>query len=500
MINFYLRHQPLDLFDNASYAIEARSPLFEAQAIPGTRVYSFNVPATKANQRLFKFAERTGRHTGGANIEQQTFPDAEIYLFGTRWRTGTLKLREASSEGYSLSFHTDAGDLAARIAKKRLTDLDLGTDVLNFNADPDAIYPQRKYALFPVKNPAFYGDANSDFGGYVNDYSGGQFATNTAVNAQTIVPFPFLLYVLNRVAGQLGYLGVSGPWTQEEDVRRLVIYNTYALDELFGNINTFRTQITYTNHVPPVEVGKFLVAVKNLFGLAIFINPRTRYLEFVRLTDVLALSGFSDYSRLSTAKHTLTPNESDGFALGLGKDSGDEIYKSPNPVQTQFIASQTYRSGNGAESFEAPIGTLFALTEEKDGRQWTIPQSQQGGNSSAYEIENPFSLRLLFYKGLQTDSQGNAYPQASAEGNHYKLGYTGFNGLYERCWRPWLDFLSVTQQVETTFNFHAPEIMRLDFRHKIMRQHVKYFIKDYKLSITRQGIRPAQVTLQKVRT
>lgn len=506
MISFYLRHQPLDLFDNASYAVEGRSPLFEAQAIPGTRVYSFNVPATKNNQRLFKFAERVGGAAPSSPLEggyRGVFPDAELYLFGTRWRTGTLKLREASTEGYSLSFHTDAGDLAARISKKRLTDLNLGTDVLNLNADPQQIYPQRKYALFPVKNSTFYGDTNPDYAGgpdtgYMNYYLGGAFASNTITNQYNIVPFPFLLYILNRVAEQLGYLGVSGPWTEEEDIRRLVIYNTYALDELFGGLNVYQSQITYANHVPPMELGKFLIAIKNLFGLAIFINPRTRYLEFVRLTDVLADQTFTDYTPLSTAPYSQTPNESDGFALGLAQDSGDDLYKSLS------YADQGYRTGNGpgrraAESFETAAGTLFELKEEAGGRDWTIPHTQQPGNSTAYELENTFGLRLLFYRGLQPDSQGNLYPQGSPEGNYYKFGYTGFNGLYERCYRPWLDFLSTTQQVETSFRFRAPEVLNLDFRRKIMRQHVKYFIRDYKLSITRQGIRPASVTLQKVR-
>lgn len=500
MISFRLRHQPLDLFDNASYAVEARSPLFESQVIPGTRVYSFNVPLTKNNQRLFQFAERTG-----GTIVQRTFPDAESYLFGTRWRSGTLKLREASSQGYSLSFHTDAGDLAARISKKRLTDrgpggLDLGTDVLNLNADPQAIYPDRKYALFPVKNPSFYGDLEPAYGGYLNDYLGGEFQQNQAENTHAIVPFPFLLYVLNRVAQQLGYLGVSGPWTEEEDVRRLVIYNTYALDEFFGVQKSFATQITYANHVPALEVGKFLVAIKNLFGLAIFINPRTKYLEFVRLTDVLSDTDFLDFTPLSTAAYQQIPNETDGFALGLATDSGDDLYK------TLSSADQRYRIGNGAESFETATGTLFEARTEHNGRQWTVPQAEQAGNSPSYVNENlspvlsnSFSLRLLFYRGLQPDSQGNLYPQGSPEGDYYKLSYDGPKGLYQRCWRPWLDYLSTTQQVETTFRFRAPEVLQLDFRRKIMRQHIKYFIRDYKLSITRQGIRPAGITLQKVR-
>lgn len=498
MISFHLRHQPLDLFDNASYAVEGRSPLFAAQAIPGTRVYSFTVPLTKNNQRIFRFAERIG----SAESPQQVFPDAELFLYGTRWRSGTLRLREASLNSYSLSFHTDAGDLAARIAKQRLTDLDLGTEVLNLNADPEAIYPQRKYALFPVKNPAFYGDVNADFGGYVNDYAGGQFNTNTSVNTNTITPFPFLLYVLSRVAQQLGYLGISGPWTDEEDVRRLVIYNTYALDELFdGSLNVYQDQINFANHVPAIEVGKFLVAIKNLFGLSIFINPRTRYLEFVRLNDSLGFPAVYDHSKLTSAEYTLTPNESDGFALGLSKDNGDELYK------TLPHDEQTLRLGNGAESFETAAGTLFEVRQEHNGREWTIPQAQQAGNSPAYldengalALKNDFGLRLLFYRGLQPDSQGNRYPQGSPNGNYYKLFYQGPNGLYERCYRPWLDFLTATQQVETSFRFRAPQVMSLDFRDKIIANHIKYFIKDYKLSITRTGIRPAKVTLQKVRS
>lgn len=496
MISFHLNDQPLDLYDNASYAVEGRSPLFAAQAIPGTRVYSFNVPLTKSNRRIFRFAERIGT----LEPPQQVFPDAELYLFGTRWRSGTLRLREASTNGYALSFHTDAGDLAARISKQRLTDLDLGTDVLNLTADPEAIYPDRRYALFPVKNPAFYGELNEDYVGYMNYYHQGAFATNTTANQYNIVPFPFLLYVLNQVAQQLGYLGVSGPWTQEEDIRRLVIYNTYALDELFEGLNTYQSKIDFTNHVPPTEVGKFLVAIKNLFGLAIFVNPRTKYLEFVRLTDVLSDQAFSDLSDRATAQYTLTPNASDGFALGLTPDNGDELYK------ILPYADQSYRIGNGAESFETPIGTLFEVKDNDAEREWAIPQAQQAGNSPAYldenaalALQNDFGLRLLFYRGLQPDSANNRYPQASPEGNYYKLGYSGFSGLYERCYRPWLDFLSTTQQVETSFRFRAPEVLGLDFRRKIMRGHVKYFIRDYKLSITRNGIRPARVTLQKVR-
>lgn len=496
MIAFRLNNEYIDLFDNASLSIEAKSPLFAADAIPGTRIYTFSARKTRKNQRLFQFAEKI------AVKSVVSYPNVEAHLFNALWKVGELKLRDASPDRYNLSFHTDAGDLAGKIKGKKLADLDLGTGLLDISTGTlSEIYPERKYTLFPIKNLDFYGDKNIDYAGYMNYYKN-DFVQNTDAggrpqNTNCLVPFPFLLYILNRIAQQLGYLGVSGPWTEEEDIKRLVIYNNYALDKLVDGRNAYNQQIDFRNHVPDMEIGKFLIAIKNLFGLSFFINPRTRYIEITKLQDVVRNTNFQDMNRLASAEYQKTPYQGNGFLLSMKIDNADELSKELSTTDYNYQIEGT------EEKFETEAGTLFQIDEEDQitgNRSWSIPQTRQRGSSPEFELGiNNFSLRLLFYHGLQPDSQGNLYPQASSEGSYYKLGYSGFNGLYERCWKDWLDMLQASDQVETTFRWGAYELQNFNFRNKIIRDYSKFLIREYRVSISQIGVSPTQVTLQKVR-
>jgi len=488
MIGLRYQGQYLTLFENTSINVSAKNPMFGGDSIPGTRVYDFRLPLDAVNKRLIGHVQRLDDETPWPTLDNVGLHFGKgLHL----WRIGKLKVRKATKDDCTVSFHTDAGDVATAIKDKKLADYDLGTAAVNFQ--PELTYPDVNYTFFPVKNADFYGDANPDYLGYVNYYDQGAFGTNTSANNHTLVPYPFLLYILNRLFQQLGYYGITGSWTQQTDIRSLVIYNTQSLDRITGVLNRYASSFKYADHMPNISVGQFLVALQNLFCIGFFINPITRMVQIEPLSTILKDGGYKNITYMAGQAYEKGNRYENGFSLAMGTDSRDDMYNQRSTAPFSFAIDA------GGNEFHTAAGTLFE-TKHQDtintNRTWTIPEAAQTGNSAPFEVEGDYGLRLLFYRGLQADSTGNAYPRGSSEGTEIALRYDTGKGLYVQSWQAWLDFLSRTVAVETQMQFPIKDFMELDWQKKIMRLYQRYFLGEYAFSVNmKEGIQPAKVTL-----
>lgn len=471
MISFRYHNTPVQLPDGASVAFELLNPLF-GEKIAGSKVYNFDVLRTPAMSRLFGFPDLLE-----STNEQEVFPGVEMFLENHLWRRGAFRLKKVLPKRLQFTFHADAGELASQFAATSLRSLNLGTAAPDFSG---VGYPQASHVFFPVQNPGFYADnANPDYAGVVNSFASGSFVQNGPNNTNTLVPFPFLLHIMNRAAQAMGFLGVRGSWTESQAARELVIYNTRDIMRMQGGVLMPENVMDFQNHVPDLPVGVFFRAVKNLFGLYMNINSQSRYIEIEPILEVMNRSAYYDLTRVSDKQVGKELAFRQGFTLSMAQDDNDALYKafegSPRQADSSLVV------GTGQRAFRSEAGTLF-MTDDAGMPQAGMPQAEQPGNAPAYEQAHEYGFRLLFYRG-----RINGIPSGYNATDGLRLGYTGPNGLYQQCWQAWLDRLSESIRVETGLRLSALDLINLDLSQKFRREHLAYFLEEVKANVSSRG-------------
>jgi len=488
-----LNDEYLDLFDNTSVQIEADSPLFGDNYIPGTKVYSHRIRKSRTNQRLLGIPELL------SNQEKfKVYDNAQYFIKNILWKPGSIKVREANNiDSYSISFHSDAGEAQLKIKDLSLRDLDLGSDATNLTQGN--VYPAQNHVFFPVKNEIFYDDKNPDYGGYINYYHGGQFVNNsTGTSTHTRVAFPFLLHILNQVFKSLGYYGMTGEWISDPQIRRVVIFNSQALDQINGSsTNIFQSTVNYASQMPDISVGAFLIRVKQFFGISFIFNPITKYVKIVRLDDVINDQDYTDFTAKTARGFLKSENAISGFTLRMQADSKDETF------ETLDSAWLEYKVNGGGDKIEVQSSPLFVINDEDtiNPRTWTIPVLNQKGNSPEFELgqDNAFDLRFMMYNGMQPDSQSNNFPQGHYMTSGFSLRWDGPNGIYEKLYKSWLNFRINTTPVERDIRINVIDIHNFDFTKKMMIDYIKYLPVRYRISVNyKTGIAAANFDLMKV--
>lgn len=472
MISVTVDYQLIDINDSASFSIGGRSPYTTPGELYGPKVYNVSALDSRRNAKIFQFASLINN-----KARVKAYPNAQIRFGDLLWKIGTLKLRDISG-GYNFSFHSDAGDIEAKIRNRTLPALDLGTHSGPLNTT--AIYPAASHACFTVKNPHFYGensDKNPLYGGYVNRYNGPAerlYNPTQDGNAYTVTPFPFLLYLLDRIFMDLGYFGISGAWTEDENIRRVVVYNNY--DHRGGDV-------IYNRHVPPVSVGAFLIDTAIYFGITYVIDPVTRLVEIRRLSDWLADPGYLDLNYRANRSYKLEPNENDGFRFWMRSDGSDKLLEAtPSWMESKI--------GNGSETIEVNASPLTMITEENpQGAQWTIPQVQQQGSGPDFdlELESRGGIRFMLFEGMVADSLSNPYPQGHYHLSGFSLRWQFSDGIIQRSYSEWTAWKAYTEYMERTVELTLVELMQLDTSRKVMIDNLKWVVDEYEASITAKG-------------
>jgi hypothetical protein len=468
MISISVDNEPIDLNDSASFSIGGRSPFTVPGELYGSKVYNVSALDSRRNARIFSFASKLNNTS-----RVKAYDNVQIKMADLLWKIGTLKLRDFS-DAYNFSFHSDAGDIETRIKNRTLVGIDLGSATSDMNVS--AIYPAANHVYFTVKNPKYYDDKNPAYSGYNNLYNNAEgrlYNPTQDGNAYTITPFPYLLYVLDKVFRDLGYFGITGDWTQEENVRRVVLYNNY--DHRTGTI-------TYNRHVPPVSVGSFLIDVAMAFGITYKVSPVTKQVEIVEIKDWITNPAYTDLNNRAGTGYKLEPNENDGFRFWMREDSEDELTKdAPSWMDV--------RIGNGSEVVEMNCSPLNMITETSPvGGNWTVPHVVQSGSGPAFEreLDNRGGLRFALFDGMKTTSTGVSYPQGHYLRTGYSLRLGGTNGIISRSYGEWMEWKSYTELMERTVELTLIELLALDTERKIMIDELKWVVDEYDASISRR--------------
>lgn len=468
--------------------LEIVSPLFTYGNIPGILTYPFKVDLRSRNNRL-----ALGWPDRLAVLDKpETHYNVELYLFGTLYKVGVLKYRGQKDLQASYNFQSDAADFNAQSESVKLRDLDLG--VIGYSgAVVNGFYPDFNFAQFPVRNEKFYGDKNANFINYLNYYSDGSFTNNTLANSHVRVPYPYLLHVLKKVLAVYGY-SLAGGWQTDGDIKKVVIINNYALDRLEDGINTFENEITLRNHLPDMTIGEFVVSLKSLFGLDVLFNSQLKTVTINTIDSAIAQAytgPYVDWTEKASGSYEDSPQDYRGFSLKMDQDGTDDLMEE---IGNDWLE---YRVDEGKESIGTKASPLHMVTET-DGmdidRTWTIPVMKQAGSSSEFDLGvNYHPMRLMYYRGIK-----NQYPNGSYEGDDLDLRWQGAKGLYEKCWKNWLDFIKKGLPVDRSVWLNMADISELDHRVPVMIDHLKFMWSSIRLNVSDKGIGKASVKMMKL--
>lgn len=469
MISISVDDQTIDINDSASFSIGAKSPFTLPGELYGPKVYNVSALDSRRNARIFQFSNLLNN-----TARVRTYANAQIRFSDLLWKIGTLKLRDFSG-AYNFSFHSDAGDIESRIKNRNLPDIDFGTAASDMNVTD--IYPAANHVYFTVKNPGFYGTKNPSYSGYVNLYNDALsrlWNPTDDGDSYTITPFPFLLFILRKIFEDLGYFGISGDWTTDENIRRVVIYNNY--DHRTGTI-------TYNKHVPPISIGSFLIDTAIFFGITYIVDPVTRLVEIKKISDWVSNTAYTDLNNRANSGYKVEPNENDGFLFRMVADSVDKVFESsPSWIEE--------RIGNGSEVVETRASPLSMIEEVNPlGADWEIPHVDQVGSGPAFDLEVDArgGLRFMLFDGMQTDSLGNDYPQGHYLRSGFSLRWSGADGIIDRCYTEWMDWKSYTEYMERTVELTLVQLLQLDTGRKVMIDNLKWVVDEYEASIQSRG-------------
>lgn len=327
------------------------------------------------------------------------------------------------------------------------------------------------YAFYPVINKSWsweYGHTEvmnrMEYDGQVH------FSTVTTKkdDANVIVPFPYLKYVLQQAVAQIGWR-IEGDILSDPDFLKITMLNFKSIDWarvdlkvliLGGDASPIGDTITFNlkDHLPDISLTDFIIALKNRFGWRYDFDTKKKILrinplrslvngtvkDFTSQASPLLAKKVLSEKRVYSLKNTFTgeyageqPNFQNLTILG------DLITRNelPAPSEIYFakgyyvVAENNYYTCRQNED-ESWSWTLFAYniydvvpddaTEEITTAATTIgvegyddylqlaPRFDQNGLwIGRTEEDITWGIHLLFYHGLQLNAANQMYPFAS---------------------------------------------------------------------------------------
>ncbi|MGZ8535737.1 MAG: hypothetical protein ACXWV4_09385, partial [Flavitalea sp.] len=305
MIRILTEKSQLVLEPKTNIRFEQPSPLFNYDLILGAHSFPVKVP-TQPNRKVLNFPDLIDNKVGFLQNEP-----CYIQMGGNNWFEGCIKINSVNRDFTSVSLLSGTGAFANLINSKKLSDLKLGgirnlpPDVFSIveHARLSAVEGNMDYVFFPYKNSDFYGNANNDYCGYVNewDYDNGTFFHNTATNKYCLSPLVFVHYLLRCIFEEHGY-SVSGEFFEDAELKTLVLFNNTAMEHDSGfYLNEYSNYIDLRNHVPKVSIGAFLIALRKLFGIDFFFHKSRKHVEVRFLKTIIRNSRVNDYTDITSS-------------------------------------------------------------------------------------------------------------------------------------------------------------------------------------------------------
>lgn len=379
-------------------------------------------------------------------------------------------------------------------------------------------------AAFPViYAPNIYDDKNEQYAGYLNYVlpDGTHPNDPTAFLDETgfpytIAPQPFLLSVLELIAAQTDAINsFGGLFLDDAEIQELILWNNNPIDLFASYLDTiaeredlniqhsYQGEWNLADMLPDVTALEIINRLINTFCL--FLRYEGKVMKLTPRKTLLTAAP-EDWTDKADPAYKLDLEDIEGYSLDYDRQSDDTD-----------IAGQLQRVDGGDEAIEFTAGfyTLHEKSEaitwqtvpEEDLRTWRLPLINEAGRSEYFDLSNAPSIRLLFWRGMQPDAEGDLYPLAThgrynyagTEVGAYSLDWQGDGGLYDAWWKEYIKLIITGRTVTVPMRLNIQDILNLRQWTQIIK-HIRFaegqfvgVVKSVKFNATVRGITVAQV-------
>lgn len=377
MIDIRVNNESLDLPEGLIITLERINPFLQfSKDINGSYTFPFTVKNTDTNARLLNYAGVYQKKINGEGV------DAVVYDDGIPIFKGKLKIERplhdlnySSRTTISCYIVTDVADFWQEIKDVKLRQVAVGGDrswpwdgLSTLPASPgfwrhihvvaNAAPNSYDYAFYPVINKGWA--SGTEFPEIMNmmywDVAEAPLEVRfptvyvglASREANRIVPFPYLHYVLQKCFDHIGWK-LSGDILTDPDFLKITMLNFRAIDWASpgSGPNSYYAKnpvvFNLQDHLPDITLSSFLIALKNRFGW---------WYDFDVVGKTCTINGVVDLT-------TQTPVDFTEYAAPL-------IEKSALTNERKFALKTTDGQGGGSIDFslidyKGAINTLALL-------------------------------------------------------------------------------------------------------------------------------------------
>lgn len=453
MLEIKIGDEYLDLLPGTQLEIEQENPYVQFDdKIIGEYSLPFQVPSTPKNIRLLQYAAMINKRINNAGI------DAIVYDNGVQHSIGKIKIEKANIHlnkgdkgSISCYYLTGISRFYQEIKDKRLQSIGTGGTRTfnwdNFNRNGSGFWghihkvldaaagygaSSYDYAFYPMVNEDFTWDISSrTFGGNVTNnmtYTGGkvtftQFCAD-GMDANKIVPFPYLKYVLDKIGEFIGWK-FDGAILSDPDFLKITMWDCRAIDWalyiparviiLGGGPIKAKTSVSFnlSDHLPDITISEFLLSLRNRFGWYYDVDRKGKIVHIREIQKINIHGTVKDFTASASPLIVKTMRtEKKIYSLKTSEDSG--------PTKLSGLSDQgniQNRSNLPAAAESRDLQVYLVLTENN------FYICQQNEDSGQYEWKIfDYNIRDVVPEGATEEISTSAL----TTGNEYLSAYLDF--------------------------------------------------------------------------
>lgn len=388
---------------------------------------------------------------------------------------------------------------------------------------------------------------------------------------QCHVPFPYLGYIIERILNDAGFSVDSNILKTDSDMKQLCVFNTYAQEQkdwMPAPISAYdyraKRIIDLSNNLPDIDVITFIEDLKSYLSIVVFPNSNNTA-DIKTFNQILEDINYDSIDDIVENIEEISEEYISGFSLKATNDSADEFYSdnvhsidnynrkndvvfigdlpasgnSDNDLRlctfdNKFFAWQAdpfdppdrwievgynlldYIYGDGSYDISSSTDTLLMHrgTDPWMGQafhDWLTPRCSQKGNQPVLRNfqGNLCASRLLFYRGIDQNSEGEDYPLGTNhiynyQGNKISTANLSLRsdteyGRYEKLFKKWFYYKqNIFRNAIADINWDIHRLKNLRMYRKLRYKDNNFLINSIDVNIEKYKIRQRQTELVKV--
>ena len=265
--------------------------------------YSFNLPATKNNNKIFNYANSNGRTHFFDGLQGL---ECRLYNQDTLLLEGTLLLQGFAKGAYKVVLFSKLKSFNDTIKNKSLRDLDFGT-ISGFTFEEYIVnhinseytnsdetfwqFPFIWYGTTYTPYPSYSGqtdDNGNDFNYQLADqlyyYTINQFDGNepNRFYHHQFPPAFYIVSIMKQIFKDAGWR-LSGSFFQDENIKKIVMLyagDNDIYDQATGTVSGLTENLVISKLLPDLKQSEFISGIINMFNLYLKVNTTQKVIRF----------------------------------------------------------------------------------------------------------------------------------------------------------------------------------------------------------------------------